>query len=66
MKMEMPVATSPGSASGSTTYTTARKRLAPSTSTASSSSTGIVSKNARRSQSVKGRQNDVNASTRTR
>src|SRR6266480_2697381 len=51
MKVNVPVATTPGRASGSTTCSTARGRLAPSTSAASSRSSGMLWKNVRSSHS---------------
>ena len=63
MKVNVPVATTPGRASGSTTCSTARGRLAPSTSAASSRSSGMLWKNVRSSHSANGRQNAVYART---
>src|SRR5438034_2979343 len=66
MNVKIAAAISPGRASGSTTCQTARPRPAPSTRAASSSSSGIDSKNARRSQRQNGRQKVVYERTRAR
>ena len=57
MKVRMPVAMMPGSAIGSTTWITARNRLAPSVIAASSRSIGIDWKKVRNIHSAKGRLN---------
>jgi hypothetical protein len=64
MKVKVAVAMRPGTASGSTMCSTARGRLAPSVSAASSSSSGMLWKKLRSSHSANGRHSALYASTR--